>query len=207
MDAKRFRRCAPASIRAILGNIDEGWTRLIFDDFGLPYTSVLNADIQAGNLSAHFDTIILPDSSRGQIVQGYAQGAMPPEYTGGLGEKGKAALKEFVEAGGTLILLNQASDYGSQDLGIKATNVVRGVESKDFYSPGSLLNMTLDTKSPLAYGMPANLTLWSEQSPAWDAPQEVCGGALSVEECAGFRLAARREVRHRKSRTARCPHG
>ena len=29
--------------------------------------------------------------------------------------------------------------------------------------------MTLDTKSPLAYGMPAEITLWSEQSPAWDA--------------------------------------
>ncbi len=158
--------------KSYLGNIDEGWTRLIFDDFGLPYTSVLNADIQAGNLISRFDSIILPDSSRGQIVQGYQPGAMPPEYTGGLGEKGKAALKEFVEAGGTLILLNQASDYGSQDLGIKATNVVRGVESKDFYSPGSLLNVTLDTKSPLAYGMPANLTLWSEQSPAWDAPRE-----------------------------------
>jgi hypothetical protein len=51
-------------------------------------------------------------------------------------------------------------------------NAVQGVANKDFYSPGSLLNMTLDTRSPLAYGVPANITLWSEQSPAWEAPQE-----------------------------------
>jgi hypothetical protein len=52
---------------------------------------------------------------------------------------------------------------------MKASNVLRGVANKDFYSPGSLLNVTLDLKSPLAYGMPAAITLWSEQSPAWEA--------------------------------------
>ena len=152
-------------------NMDEGWTRLIFDDFGLTSTALLNADIQAGNLHSRFDSIIIPDAQRAQIVQGHREGTMPPEFVGGVGKKGTAALKEFVQQGGILILLNHAADYG-QDLGVKATSTVRGVAAKDFYSPGSILNMTLDTKSPLAYGMPANLTLWSEQSPAWDAPQE-----------------------------------
>ncbi len=158
--------------KSYVESMDEGWTRLIFDDFGFSYTSLLNADVQAGNLRAKFDTIIIPDEQRPQIVNGHRAGTMPPEYVGGLGDKGTAALKEFAQAGGTLILLNHASDMGPQDLGIKATNVIRGVASKDFYSPGSLLNMVLDTKSPLAYGMPANLTLWSEASPAWDTQSE-----------------------------------
>jgi hypothetical protein len=153
-------------------NMDEGWTRLIFDDFGLGYTTLRNADIQAGNLRSRFDSIIIPDASRAQVVGGHRQGTMPPEYVGGLGDKGTAALKDFVEKGGTLILLNHASDYGSQDLGVKVKNAVQGVATKDFYSPGSLLNMTLDTKSPLAYGVPANIQLWGEQSPAWEAPAE-----------------------------------
>jgi hypothetical protein len=158
--------------KSYLGNIDEGWTRLIFDDFGLSYTSLVDTDIRAGNLRARFDSIIVPDASRTQIVEGHRPGSMPPEYTGGIGEKGTAGLKAFVTQGGTLILLNNASDYALQDLGVKATNVVSGVAAKDFYSPGSLLNITLDTRSPLAYGMPRNLTLWSEGSPAWDAPSE-----------------------------------
>jgi hypothetical protein len=158
--------------KSYLANIDEGWTRLIFDDFGLPYASLLNADIQAGSLRSRFDSIILPDATQAQIMEGHKEGAMPPEYTGGIGEKGTAALKEFVQKGGTLILLNHASDYASQNLDVKVTNLVSGVATKDFYSPGSLLNMTVDTRSPLAYGMPENVTLWSEGSPAWDAPAE-----------------------------------
>ena len=43
-----------------------------------------------------------------------------------------------------------------------------GVSNRDFYSPGSLLNVTLDTHSPLAYGVPADITIWSEASPAWE---------------------------------------
>src|SRR5277367_5071912 len=153
-------------------SMDEGWTRWLFDDFGFAHSALLNAEIQAGNLRQKFDTIVIPDQPRGQIVNGHRPGSMPPEYVGGIGEKGTAALKEFVEQGGTLILLNHASDYGTQDLGVKAKNVLAGVASKDFYSPGSLLKVTLNTKSPLAYGMPADITLWSEGSPTWEASDE-----------------------------------
>jgi hypothetical protein len=38
----------------------------------------------------------------------------------------------------------------------------------EFYVPGSLLNAKIDTKSPLAYGVPAEIAIWNEQSPAWD---------------------------------------
>ncbi|HLX45748.1 MAG TPA: M14 family metallopeptidase [Bryobacteraceae bacterium] len=153
-------------------SMDEGWTRWLFDDFGFAHSPLHNADIQAGGLRQKFDSIVIPDQPRAQIVNGHRAGSMPPEYVGGIGEKGSAALKEFVEQGGTLILLNHASDYGTQDLGVKAKNVLAGVAPKDFYSPGSLLKVTLNTRSPLAYGMPADITLWSEGSPTWEAADE-----------------------------------
>jgi len=151
-------------------SMDEGWTRWLLDDFGFAQTPLHNADIQAGNLKQRFDTIVIPDQPRQQIAQGHRAGSMPPEYCGGIGDKGAAALKEFAEQGGTLIFFNHASDYATQDLGIKAKNVLTGVQNRDFYSPGSLLKVSLDPKSPLAYGMPSEITLWSEQSPAWEAP-------------------------------------
>ena len=58
-----------------------------------------------------FDAIVIPDQTAQQIAQGHRAGTMPPEYCGGSGDKGAAALKEFVEQGGTLILFNHASDY------------------------------------------------------------------------------------------------
>jgi hypothetical protein len=93
---------------------------------------------------------------------------MPAEYCGGMGAKGAQALKDFAAAGGTIVFFNHASEYATDVLGVKAKNSLKGVATKDFYSPGSLLNVSLDLKSPLAYGMPEKITLWSEQSPAWD---------------------------------------
>jgi hypothetical protein len=157
--------------QSYLSTMDEGWTRWLFDDFGFAYTTLHNVDVQAGNLRSRFDVIVLPDQPAPQIANGHAAGSMPPEFCGGLAEKGAVTLKEFAAQGGTLILFNHASDYATQFLGVKATNVLRGVATKDFYSPGSLLNVSLDTKSPLAYGMPAEITIWSEQSPGWDAQE------------------------------------
>jgi hypothetical protein len=45
--------------------------------------------------------------------------------------------------------------------------------SSEFYSPGSLLNVKVDVRSPLAYGVPAEIAIWSEQSPAWDTQLSV----------------------------------
>src|ERR1051326_830297 len=126
--------------KSFVPSMDEGWTRWLLEDFGFPYKSLLNAEIQAGGLKQRFDAIVIPDQARQAIVEGHRAGSMPPEYCGGLGEKGAAALKEFVEQGGTLIFFNHASDYATQDLGVKARNVLNGVASKDFYSPGPLLN-------------------------------------------------------------------
>ena len=149
-------------------SMDEGWTRWLFDNFGFAYTSLQNADVQAGNLRARFDAIVIPDQAARQIAQGHPAGSMPPEYCGGLDAKGAASLKEFAAAGGTIIFFNHASDYATEALGVKTKNTLQGVAAKDFYSPGSLLNATLDPKSPLTIGMPEKITLWSEQSPAWD---------------------------------------
>ena len=148
-------------------SMDEGWTRWLFDDFGFAFTTLHDADVQSGDLHGKFDTIVIPDQAAQQIAQGYRAGAMPPEYCGGIGAKGAQALKDFVAQGGTLILFNHASDYATEVLGVKAKNVLRGASTKDFYSPGSLLNVSLDLQSPLAYGLPEKITLWSEQSPAW----------------------------------------
>jgi hypothetical protein len=150
--------------------IDEGWTRWLLEDFGFPYASLLNPDIDAGNLRARFDVIVFPDQPASQIANGYEPGTMPQEYTGGLSAKASANLKTFAEQGGTLVFLNRSANYAVEHLHLDVKNVLAGVPNRDFYSPGSLLNATLDTHSPIAYGLPENVAIWSEESPAWDVP-------------------------------------
>jgi zinc carboxypeptidase len=154
--------------RSFIPNNDEGWTRFLLEQFGFPYTSLENKEIRAGGLRQHFDVIVFPDASAASMESGHKAGSMPPEFTGGLEAKGADALREFAAAGGTLIFLNRASEYATQHLGVAARNVVHGVSNSEYYSPGSILKARLDTHHPLAAGLPEDLAIWSEQSPAWD---------------------------------------
>jgi len=148
--------------------IDEGWTRWLLEDFGFAYQNVLNPDIDTGNLRQRFDVIVFPDQPASQIVSGYEPGTMPKEYTGGLSAKAASNLRTFAEQGGTLVFLNHSANYAVEHLHLDVKNVLAGVPNRDFYSPGSLLNATLDTHNPIAYGLPENIAIWSEDSPAWE---------------------------------------
>jgi hypothetical protein len=149
-------------------NMDEGWTRWLLEHFGFAYTTVRNADLQTGGLKQKIDVIIFADQAANSIENGYGQRAMPEEYTGGVGAKGLDALKEFANSGGSLVFLNDATNYAITRLGVQAKVVTPSGNSNEFYSPGSLLNAKIDTKSQLTYGVPAEITIWSEHSPAWD---------------------------------------
>jgi len=166
-----LRRPRIAVYKSYVPSMDEGWTRWVLEQFGFQYASLRNPEILAGGLRRSFDVVIFPDQPAAAIHNGYRSGAMPAEYTGGLGEKGAEALREFASEGGTLVFLNHSCQYAVDRLGLKLNNVVGGLSSQDFYSPGSLLKATLDTGHPLSFGLPADIAIWSEGSPAWDLPE------------------------------------
>ncbi|PWU08625.1 MAG: peptidase M14 [Terriglobia bacterium] len=162
---REVRRPRVGLYRSWIPNADEGWTRWIFEQFGFTYTSLHDKEIQAGGLGGAFDVIVVPDQAAAAIDSGYRSGAMPPEYTLGLGSKGAEALREFAETGGALVFLNRAAQYAIERFRLPATTVTN---EKEFYSPGSLLNVHIESRHPLTYGVPPDLTVWGQQSPAWD---------------------------------------
>ncbi len=137
-----------------VASMDEGWTRYVLERFGIPYTSVKDIEVRSGKLRSRYDAIVLPDQSLKEIVEGHPAGTMPPEYTAGIGTAGVAALKSFVEEGGTVVAFDGATDVPMRFFGIPVTNVLEGVRNTEFYCPGSLLRMSIDTRSPIASGMP-----------------------------------------------------
>lgn len=151
------------------GNMDEGWTRLMFEQFDVPFTSILDKEIKAGGLEARYDTIILPADSIAAMTgerptAGAAGGGWggfgggpdntPDEYKSGFGADGVKALQDFVQKGGTLLTFANAGDLPIQRFGLPLRNVVAGLPSKQFWSPGSTLRVSFNNASPLAYGMP-----------------------------------------------------
>jgi hypothetical protein len=170
---KQVRRPRIGLYKSFMPSIDEGWTRWLLEQFEFAYTSIGNREMQAGELRRRYDVLVFPDQPVNDLVNGYSKGAMPEEVTGGLGDAGAAALRAFASEGGTLVFLNRSAAYATQALGVKAKNVLEGVSNREFYAPGSLLNVVLDTHHSLTLGLPREITVWSEHSLAWetkDAP-------------------------------------
>ncbi len=168
-----------AMYQSYAASADEGWTRFIFDNYSLPYATVLDADLKKGGraLKQQFDALILPAQGSEQISRGIPEGKLFPEYTGGFGEQGRQAVRDFVDAGGTLITLGPSCDWAVNSLGLRLKNVTTGLENQDYYLPGSLMKVMLDQTHPLAFGMPRETFLLAVQSPAYEVTGGGQGGA------------------------------
>ncbi len=152
-------------------SMDEGWTRWFLEnDFPreYKYSSLTDKQLKSADDLPETKVLVFPDQSPNQILNGYSKGTMPDEYTGGIGKEGVANLRKFVEAGGTLVFLNRASNFAIEQFNLPVKDVAKGLNKKDFYIPGSILRTELDTAHPIAKGMPKESIAWFEDSPAFE---------------------------------------
>jgi hypothetical protein len=147
--------------------MDEGWTRWVFETEDVQYATVRDADMRAGNLRRRFETIVIPQMSANAITRGLGE-PYPDSLRGGLGPDGAAQLRRFVEEGGTLVTLDDASAWAIEAFELPVRNVIAGLPSQEFYAPGSIFRMELDTDHALTRGMPASTIAWFENSPTFE---------------------------------------
>jgi hypothetical protein len=183
--ARQLRAPRVGVYKSYLASMDEGWTRFVLEQFHIPFTSLDNAAVRAGNLQARFDTVILPSQDVDAIVNGHAPGTMPPEYVGGIGLDGVSALRAFVEGGGTLIALDAASTLPIRYFNIPVRDALEGVRNTEFYCPGSLLRLKIDTSQPLMAGMPAEQAAFFVNGRAFDLGARAGRGGEGAEAAAG----------------------
>jgi hypothetical protein len=148
--------------------MDEGWTRWVFDTWGVPYRTLTDSMIQAGSLGAGFDAIVLPDMSGPLLLNGLSARRYPARYAGGLAQAGVDALREFVDGGGTLIALNEASQFAIGMLDLPVTDVLATLGNREFYAPGSIFRLRLDPTHPVAEGLGEETIAWFEGGPAFE---------------------------------------
>ncbi len=141
-------------------SMEAGWTRWVFDMHELRYDTLKDARIRQGNLRRDYDVIVLQSQDAESIREGYAADELPAQYTGGLGAAGVTALEEFVRSGGRLVAIEQATEFAADLFDLPVESAVEELRPQDFYVPGSILRIDLDTGHPLARGLDSTVHGW-----------------------------------------------
>jgi hypothetical protein len=174
-----------------------GWTRWLFEQFGFDYTVVYPQDLDAGNLSSKFDVLVFPDGAlprNGRIAGEPREGPpgaaeIPEEFRrrlGSISTRTVAQLRRFLEAGGTVLAIGTATGLAPA-LDVPVTNHLVGADGKplpreQFYVPGSVLRVAVDTLAPTGRGMRASADVMFDNSPVF----RVASGATGVRVVARF---------------------
>jgi hypothetical protein len=152
--------------KGFTSSMDEGWTRLVFDTFQIPFSSISDNDFRTGNLN--FDAIILPADNENTIVKGLSKERYPEQFTGGITDKGIENLKKYVENGGKLICFDDSCELVIKQFNLPIKNVLVGLKRNEFYNPGSIVELDVDTKNQLARNLKKETAAYFTNSSAFE---------------------------------------
>jgi Zinc carboxypeptidase len=172
----------------------EGWWRQAFDVNGIPYDYIDPKTIrETANLRAKYDVIIFgPGGSQG-AVEGTPLWRNPIPYQNtsdtpnvgtwaqtddtriGMGLEGLLHLRQFIDQGGAFIASNSSADFAITNNFTYGVSTVRpGTTSRVV---GSLLRTKLaDEASPVVYGVPDNLAVYSDAGETFGVSATTGGG-------------------------------
>jgi hypothetical protein len=155
----------------------EGWWRQAFDLYGIPFDYIdPEAVRKTPNLRAKYDVIVFgPGGSQG-VVEGQPMWRNPTPWKKselpsigawaqtddtriGMGLEGLLHLREFIAKGGVFIGSNSSAEFA---IGNFTQGVSNGSAATTTRVVGSLLRTKLvDDASPIAYGVPDSLAMYS----------------------------------------------
>ncbi|MCB1020301.1 MAG: hypothetical protein KDC27_10250, partial [Acidobacteria bacterium] len=158
-----------ALYRPWTASMDEGWTRWLLEQYEFAFSTVRDTDLQQPNLRERWDVILLPgDRSDSSLISGNTRKSTPEEFRGGLEQKGRAAIRDFVSDGGTLVVWGDAVEFATRTFELPLRDTLATVPRSEFSCPGSYLRVQVDTGHPVAAGMPAEATVVFEDDAAFE---------------------------------------
>jgi zinc carboxypeptidase len=161
-------------------NMDEGWTRFVFDTHNVAYASVTNKEIQQEDLLAKYNVIVLPSQRAREIVEGNPTSTHPGEFAGGIGPAGVAKLKAFVTDGGTLICFDASCELAIKQFNLPLRNALDGIRSSDFYCPGSVVALDVETSQLLGRGLSPATDAYFINSSAFELVDGQTSGSVRI---------------------------
>ncbi len=139
---------------------DAGWLRFVLENAGFPVSVVDTPAVVSGAFAKVVEVLVIPPMDGKVLVEGprhRGPAPVPPEYRGGIGREGTAAVSRFVASGGTVIGFGASADWLADALALPVSDPLAGGEGESIECPGALLALDVDTTSPMGWGMPARV--------------------------------------------------
>jgi hypothetical protein len=174
------------------GSMPSGWTRWLLEKFEFPFQVVFAPELDKGGLREKYDVLIFVDGAIGEAGGGGKKGfgggrvdedSLPDEYRGRQGsitkEKTVPKLREFLEAGGTILAIGSSTAL-SRQLELPLANQLTSREAdgaekplprEKYYVPTSVLRVRVDTTHPLAWGLGEQVDVTFANSPTFRIPE------------------------------------
>jgi hypothetical protein len=169
------------------GSESSGWARFVLESFEFPFQIVYPQALNAGELASRFDVLIfvdggIPERERTGEASGEAADNadnVPANYQDQLGDVSISEtvpqLREFMESGGTVVAIGGSTAL-ARHLGLPVSNALaevsangttRPLRREQFYVPGSILEVEVDTDNPVAFGLDSQAYVVFSSSPAF----------------------------------------
>lgn len=167
------------------GSMPSGWTRWLLEQFEFPFEVVYPKALDAGDLNKKFDVLVFvtgaipsgevrtaqPAFGRGPIDEN----TIPEEYRSWLGQvtpdKTIPQLISFLNNGGSIIAIGSSTNL-AQHLKLPMGNHMvdrdgKPLKSETYYIPATILQVRMDNKQPIAYGMNERVNIFFDESPVF----------------------------------------
>ena len=176
-----------ALVESWFHDMDAGWTRYLFDEYGIQYTVLHPGDFEKTDLEKDFDVLVFPSENKDILLKGkykrsggtYSPSSYPPEFTKGIGEKGLEKILKYIDKGGNVIAWGESpglfvgpqkikwSDDEIEEFTLPVNDVASVLTKKGLYCPGSLVNVQLKQDHPLTMGMEKNIGVFYRGNPVF----------------------------------------
>jgi hypothetical protein len=191
------------------GNLNAKFDVIVFNDVGIGGggrggrggPAVAGADVTAGGAGAGGAGGGGAGGGGGRGGGAAASGDVPPGDTrprpfqavpdlyarrqGGIDAQGEIALQQFVQNGGSVIMIGNAADTAVSLFKLPLTRHSTG-QRTDFYAPSSVFELALDPKNPLANGYGDRVDVFFSNNVMWDLNTSANPGAPATHAVGWF---------------------
>ena len=174
-----------ALVETYFHDMDAGWTRFVFDTYGIPFTVVHPNDFEKTDFISDFDVVVFPDENKDILMAGkrkrngsYYAGTYPPEYVKGMGKKGMERLMSFFNEGGVIVSWGSSSQLVMGPLAIGAgeekeefqlpvRDISSGLSKNGFEFEGALARVKIIQGNPVTLGVPNEIGVFYRGRPVF----------------------------------------